>query len=58
MHYLVIEKASAQEIMGEINKNAGGDWELFSFQAVVQGTTPVYIAVMKAKPGAIAPKRP
>jgi hypothetical protein len=44
--------------MGEINKNAGGDWELFSFQVVVQGTSPVYKAVMKAKPGAVAPKRP
>jgi hypothetical protein len=58
MHCLVIEKASAHEIQGEINKAAGGDWELFSFQVVVQGTTPVYIAVMKSKPGAVAPKRP
>jgi len=31
----VIEKASAHEIQGEINK--GGGWELFSFQVVVQG---------------------
>jgi hypothetical protein len=46
MHCLVIEKASANEIMGEINKNAGGGWELFSFQVVVQGTAPDYIAVM------------
>jgi len=51
MHCLVIEKASAHEIQGEINKNAGGGWELFSFQVVVQGTSPLYIAVMTAKPG-------
>ena len=31
---------------------------MFSFQVVAQGTTPVYIAVMKAKPGAVAPKTP
>lgn len=46
MHCLVIEKASANEIIGEINKNAGGGWELSSFQVLVQGTAPVYIAVM------------
>lgn len=37
---LVIEKASAHEIQGEINKNAGEGWELFSFQVVLQGTAP------------------
>ena len=55
MHRLVIEKVSAHDIMGEINKNAGGGWELFSFQVVVQGTAPVYIAVMKTKPGVVMP---
>jgi hypothetical protein len=39
MHCLVIEKASANEIMGEINKNAGGGWEC-SIQVVVQGNRP------------------
>jgi len=58
MHCLVIEKPSAHEIMGEINKNASNGWDLFSFQAVVHGTSPVYIAVMKALPGAVAPKMP
>jgi hypothetical protein len=58
MHCLVIEKVSAHEIMGEINKNAGRGWELFSFQVVVQGTAPVYIAVMKAKPGVVMPTVP
>ena len=55
MHCLVIEKVSAHEITGEINKNARGGWELFSFQVVVQGTAPVYIAVMKTKPGVVTP---
>jgi hypothetical protein len=45
MHCLVIEKASANEIMGEINKNAGADGSVLSRWSC-KATAPVYIAVM------------
>ena len=49
MRYLVLEKPTSHEIMAEINKNAAGNWDLFSLTVTPFGNGLIYVAVMKAK---------